>query len=137
MEAGLAMYSRALDVSRKSARRARIRRQWTAEGQSCVFDEDFEGEEKAALKKLKEVEFWASWADISDDEREEEAESASRRKATTASEEHEEDDESSVGEVDDDQDVDDDQSVSDDQDVEDDKDLEEERGEDADNDQEN
>ena len=68
MEALLAMYSHACDESVKSARRARIRHQWAADGQDCVFDGWFEEEEKAALAKLKEVQFWAGFEEFSDDE---------------------------------------------------------------------
>lgn len=131
-KACLTIYSRALDESSMLARRARIRRQWEAEGQDWVIDKGFEEEEKVALATLKEARFMAGFQDFSDDEGEEEAESGSRREKT-ANEVHEEDDEDSIDEVEDDHDVDDDQFVSDDQDVEDGEDVEEESGEDVDN----
>ena len=131
MKAGLTIYSRALDESSMSARRARIRRQWEAKGQDWVIDEEFEEEEKAALATLKEARFMAGFQEFSDDE--EEVESGSRGEKTTAKKVQEEDDEDTMDEVEDDQDVDDDHFVSDDQDVNDDKDFEENIGEDVSN----
>ncbi|KAL9065882.1 MAG: hypothetical protein Q9161_007935 [Pseudevernia consocians] len=81
------------DESRTYARRARIRRQWEAEGQDCAFDEGFKEEEEAALGAVKEMQLSANYFAYSDEEVEEEAGSASRRKETTSEEEDEEDDE--------------------------------------------
>ena len=139
MKVGLTLYSRALDKSSMSARRARIRRQWEAEGQDWVIDEEFEEEEKAALATLKEARFMAGFQEFSDDKGEEEAESGSRSEKTTANEVQEDEDEDTMDEVEDDQNIDTDRFVSDDQDVEegedvnDDEDVKEESGVDKDN----
>ncbi len=93
LKAAMTFYMRAFDKGKKLARRARIRRQWEAEGQDGVFDEDFERGERAALGMLKEVAFANNFLEFSDDEMEEAAESVSRRKETTAEGEDEEDDE--------------------------------------------
>lgn len=139
LEAGLTLYSRALDESSMSARRARIRRQWEAEGQDWVIDKGFEREEKRALATLKEARFMAGFQEFSDDEGEDEAESGSRSEKGTANEAHEDDDEDTVDGVEDDQDIDDDRFLSDDEEVEegedvnDDEDVEEKSGDDVDN----
>ena len=115
MSALIEITVRSFDESRTSARRARIRRQWEAEGQDCVFDEGFKEEEEAALGAVKEMQLSANYFDYSDDEVEEEAGSASRRKETTSEEEDEEDDEDDENamyeDLDDQDDVDDDDDM--------------------------
>ena len=70
--------TRALDESRKLARRSRIRRQWKAHDGTKVdmlddgWFEDYG--EKGALGRLKSARFGASWVDFSDDEEEAEKE---------------------------------------------------------------
>ena len=112
MSALIEITVRSFDESRTSARRARIHRQWEAEGQNCVFDEGFKAEEEAALGAVKEMQLSANYFEYSDDEVEEEADSASRRKETTSEEEDDEDDEIAMYEnLDDQDDVDDDDDM--------------------------
>lgn len=133
MKATLAVAARAFEKSRDSARRARIRRQWEADGQDCAFDSEFEEEEQAALGTLKNAQTFANFLEFSDDERKAETE-----------EEHEDDDENEMYEDGDDQDGDDCEDMEEesdeyededdgDQDMDNDEAVEEESDEDADN----
>lgn len=66
-KATLEVFARACFESKKFARRARIRRQWEAEGQDRVFNE-FQLEEKAALITLKQANIFARLRELGDDE---------------------------------------------------------------------
>ena len=118
MKALIVIGARSFDESRTSARRARIRRQWEAEGQECVFDEEFKEEEEAALEAVKEAQVSANFFEYSDDEVEEKADSASRRREMLAREEDDEDDEDDEDAMY--------ESLEDQDDVDDDDDMEEE-----------
>ena len=69
-------YGKTKDEGQKTARRKRIFRQWKTHGwteSDVLGDEDFEANERAALKELKESEQFLSFLDSSDNEDEEEA----------------------------------------------------------------
>ncbi len=78
MEATGAIVGQAFTESRKSARRARMRHQWKAEGNYSLFDEDFGENEGAALEALKKTEFFASFRDLSDEEEEQKSNSEAK-----------------------------------------------------------